>query len=93
MNCKQGDLAVIVRALPGAERHIGKVIECREMFTSHSWLVPASFAPHIAVLDAHLRPIRDNPGDDETLTWASKPEAERVPALSEFAHAQRWPKP
>lgn len=41
-----------------------------------SWMVKQAF-----LLDSWLRPIRDQPGDDETLTWAGKPEhvAPRAP--------------
>ena len=32
---------------------------------------------HIAE-DRYLKPIRDQPGEDETLTWAGKPEQEGI---------------
>ena len=39
----------------------------RKIISTHGTLINI-------VPDSFLRPIRDNPGDDETLTWAGKPE-------------------
>lgn len=80
MNCKPGDLAVIVRAFTAWE-HVGKIVrvvrltridgdECwktdPELFTLDGrW---------IAWTDAHLRPIRDSDGEDEMLRIAGKPQ-------------------
>ena len=84
MNCKPGDLAVIVRSSAGNE---GRMVQCLRLATSQE-LEEANFAPlptwvldqplptvlgavvHMA-RDEALRPIRD-PGDDatdETLLW------------------------
>ena len=92
MNCKPGDLAVIVRG--GFEEVIG--ILCRVTSSSDTdkdgdfcWLVRTQRAvpwfdadDPLSVIhgrngfvpDAWLRPIRDQPGEDETLSWAGKPQ-------------------
>lgn len=85
MNCKPGDLAVIVRSMAGNE---GKIVRCVRLADS-SEAKEAGFdmRPEVWVLekplmtrlgfpaslcyDAHLRPIRD-PGDDavdESTAW------------------------
>ncbi|MDI4633310.1 hypothetical protein J7U46_09650 [Pelomonas sp. V22] len=80
MNCKPGDLAVVVRGYPA--KNVGKVVRVSRInplvskqygepiwdSDDDSWMWP----------DSTLLPIRDNDGEDETLTWAGKPEA--VPA-------------
>ena len=89
MNCKQGDLAVIVRSIAGNE---GKIVRCLELDPAHHFLSPAlevsvrpawrvdrllpawSGCTHSFVADCNLRPIRGDEGDDETLAWAGKPE-------------------
>ena len=87
MNCKQGDLAIVVRALdPRVNHHIGMVIRCASLTYSHDgvpcWRLETPVKDNryrwgavlLAVADHDLRPIRDNPGEDETLTWAPKRE-------------------
>jgi hypothetical protein len=81
MNCKQGDLAVIVKVLnPKNSQIIGKIVRCIEPVVSWDniagWAVdpPLSFA--IGVADENLRPIRDNDGEDETLQWSPVPTKE-----------------
>lgn len=82
MRCRVGDLAVYV----GTSRaHIGKVVRCvrlaDEMEFSFryrdgkpAWDVePDLLGNNTAVYDEALRPIRDQPGEDETITWAGKP--------------------
>lgn len=87
MNCKPGDLAVIVKSFAGNE---GKIVRCLRLATE-SEIKEADFRPmpiwvidrplrttwgfHRALAaDEFLRPIRPSEGDDETLTWAGKPE-------------------
>ena len=86
MNCKPGDLAVIVRSFAGNE---GKIVRCIEVVQSHDfsglsvlggprWLIDRPVPLLLCgftrtVADAALRPIRPNDGEDETLTWAGKP--------------------
>jgi hypothetical protein len=92
MNCKPGDLAVVVP--PYADRSLlgcfvsvvriappkpfhsrGGVLYDPGMPGGPGWIVDAT-GPNFpaAVADSCLRPIRDNDGEDETLTWAGKPE-------------------
>lgn len=102
MNCKPGDLAIIVnaKANPSLNGRIVKVLRRAvpgEIFVmdgvgvrlredrAKSWIVesdrpmPFLSSPRVLftktrpVQDAHLRPIRDNDGEDETMTWAGKP--------------------
>jgi hypothetical protein len=90
MNCRKGDLAVIVRSYAGNE---GKIVRCVRLHASQThdlsglpfglslgprWVVdrplPDAFGrPVFAVADACLRPIRDQPGEDETLRIAGLP--------------------
>jgi hypothetical protein len=102
MNCKQGDLAVMV----GGKSNRGKLVEVLKSAPLGEFSLPcgqrvlgggeigdwvirslAGATLHIrnefnvvmlcefaAQNDRYLRPIRDNPGADETLTWAGKPE-------------------
>lgn len=88
MNCKQGDLAVIVKSRSGNE---GLIVECVEFLPrclmrlpngsieeAKVWRVDrplrkftGKFDPYIR--DSSLRPLRDNPGPDESLLWAPVP--------------------
>lgn len=88
MNCKPGDLAVVVRSIAGNE---GLVLTClrlateSEMRDGYYWrgLAPMWVTDRVSrnniggsdalMPDALLRPIRDQPGEDETLTWAEVP--------------------
>jgi hypothetical protein len=88
MNCKQGDLAVIVRSHAGNE---GKLVRCLELIGLRCWfeadgsvstlwtwridtpLFNAEGELFPDIADDQLRPIRPGEGDDETLSWAGKP--------------------
>lgn len=87
MNCKPGDLAVIVRSTDG--QAVGRFVECLQMDGNHSEFGPiwrvrtegrgivtihGTLAIVLHMPDAWLRPIRPDEGEDETLTWAGKPE-------------------
>lgn len=82
MNCKQGDLAVIVNG-----RSAGSIRVCVERYDGPwqeseycpGWRLDRPIVGSDGRLwffraDMHMRPIRDNDGDDESLTWAGKPE-------------------
>jgi hypothetical protein len=89
MNCKPGDLAVIKNHIEGigyngriveVVGYCGTVAAWRDCW----WVKPLGWAPPLSSCelsvagdflfpDSLLRPIRDNPGADETLTWAGKP--------------------
>lgn len=83
MNCKQGDLAIIVRA-PLDPNFIGKIVTCVKIDNQFpdSWQTePTLFGMDgalVVICDRGMRPIRDNPGQDETLTWAPVPKKESV---------------
>ncbi len=83
LNCKPGDLAVIVSAKDA--RNIGKIIEVLELLDfsfGPAWTFKGGVpdAERRMVMDYCLRPIRDPGGDavDETLTWLPVPELERA---------------
>lgn len=74
-NCKPGDLAVVVRVTNEDIRpFLGRVLRCVRLSTSRPdcWFTEPELTPRTAVYDGALRPIRDQPGADETLTWADK---------------------
>lgn len=86
MNCKPGDLAVIVQA--DNKANLGKMVVVREFVPdaefidgpcADAWTFdgPVMFGVSGArvkrIQDYKLRPLRDSDGEDETLTWAGKP--------------------
>lgn len=93
MNCKKGDMAIVVKSVCGNE---GKIVTCLELIDDIQWIkgdLPDGVEPGwiidtelIAydgsksnfIKDSALRPIRDQPGEDETLTWAPVPHKETV---------------
>jgi hypothetical protein len=94
MNCKNGDIAVIVRVDRRTEHLLGVIVRVLERrtraglpggkaYTHMAWLVelPRPMANCTGEISARqrcpdscLRPIRDNPGEDETLQWADLPQ-------------------
>ena len=89
MNCKQGDLAIIVRTA-GSGVTLGMVVTCVKLIGAakfvgytclfETWLIDPPL-PSIkdGILtcycpDAWLKPIRDQDGEDEMLRIAGKPE-------------------
>lgn len=85
MNCKPGDLAVIVK--PGSSMHnLGRLVHVLHALNSNDWWVEVVggmahgywagntvFVKVGIVEDHRLRPIRDQSGDDESLTWKKVP--------------------
>lgn len=85
MNCKEGDLAVYVGKL--SPRDVGAIVTCvrflgvRRVLDGSNALVwevtpPLRYTEATRkdwISDCSLRPIRDNPGQDETLSWAPVP--------------------
>jgi hypothetical protein len=88
MNCKPGDLAVIVRSYAENE---GRIVRCVRLvnYLWNNMLGGAHVLPTWEidqcltnpdgrlirlVPDNQLRPIRPSDGEDETLTWAGKPQ-------------------
>lgn len=85
MRCKAGDLAVTVGDPSG--RFNGMIVTCVRFAGSipcgtHSdyWeidrILSGCKAPYVS--DSKLRPLRDNPGQDETLQWAPAPKKEKA---------------
>ena len=78
MNCKQGDLAVIVRS-DTAPEYIGRIVKLGpatdiSFYNIPGWRVdgPPISGRYWCIADRCVRPIRDQPGDDETLAWSGK---------------------
>lgn len=90
MNCKPGDLAVYVGADLGLRGRFVTVVEedafVTSVFGRKFWIVDPPLprddrrGDALAVDDLVLRPIRDNDGQDETLTWAGLPNKQEQPA-------------
>ncbi len=87
MNCKQGDLAIIVRSRAGNE---GKVLTCLRLATSSEcksesvawsgpvWVtdadIPDTWGETTRLYpDERLRPLRDSDGEDEVLRLVGRP--------------------
>lgn len=84
MNCKEGDLAIVIRNHNG---HTGTVLRCvklhPETIIGATWITDQTRVNLVGKssnlwFDRDLRPLRDNPGEDESLTWC--PRKEPVPA-------------
>jgi len=92
MNCKQGDLAIVVRSDAG---NAGKIVTCIRLLNGFRHIAPDGSVSNdiwqidrpligwggevsCEISDMQLRPLRD-PGDDatdETLTWLPVPHKE-----------------
>jgi hypothetical protein len=88
LNCKQGDLAVVVRSAAGNE---GAIVTCLRLIpdwtrwgadgrlrTGPAWETDRQFVKVTGVVDcivadAHLRPLRDSDGEDEVLRLVGRP--------------------
>lgn len=90
MNCKPGDLAVIVRSLDSPEA-IGSLVKCVSFLSglrNPSWQLDRKVADDKLrdgklirgdwFADKCLRPIRDQDGEDEMIRIAGKPNKEKV---------------
>ena len=79
MNCKQGDLAVIVRG-SAFQKYIGHVVQCVTLRCTDPamWAIDRSLdgdqIAWIMVPDSCLRPLRDSDGEDEMLRIKGKPQ-------------------
>jgi hypothetical protein len=85
MNCKQGDVAIIVSASQGRAEYIGKILTCirfvgigRYAATSRFndfWAtdLPQPFGVNVHVSDSILRPLRDSDKQDEMLRITGLP--------------------
>lgn len=80
MNCKPGDLAIIVGSRSNPECN-GIIVMIDRYAGDKCWYVRGKLIEEYArihglglkLFDARLRPIRDNPGEDEMLRIAGKP--------------------
>ena len=88
MNCKLGDVAIVVNSIRG---NLGKVVMCLEYVGLVRWLnndgssvecptwkTDTDFNNPLPIFtyliaDDQLRPLRDTDGTDETLEWAGVP--------------------
>ena len=84
MNCKQGDLAIGVRVSAAANDWvIGRIVLCEQLRIVRGfsgWMIEGQIVSpdshnfdYAWVADHCLRPLRDQPGDDETLEWSGLP--------------------
>jgi hypothetical protein len=73
MNCKPGDLAVVLCPLHEM-RFFGKIVQTIRFVNGDYWEVDPPLDNFKGVYDNWLRPIRDNDGEDEILRIAGKPE-------------------
>ena len=77
LNCKPGDLAVIVGGVcPQFFGHVVTVIKRCDVYPD-SWDTDPpkyldGFRLPMSIADKTLRPIRDNDGEDETLQWVPR---------------------
>lgn len=89
MNCKPGDMAIVISSTAGNE---GKIVQCLRLASRKEiddcnfeagegpvwWITPALVGRFGRLVnmgpDKRLKPIRDQDGEDETLTWAGKPQ-------------------
>lgn len=84
MNCRPGDLAVLVR--PEDPRNLGALVLvvrhtdlhgiwlCEALQNMWFWDAPLRPGERGFAADEALRPLRDSDGDDETLAWAPNPQ-------------------
>ena len=86
MNCREGDLAVTVSARH-TPRRIGWIVCCVRLVPVGYYHEPSDqeangYGTWIVVdgreswlhADSRLRPIRDTDGEDESFSWAGKPQ-------------------
>ena len=86
MNCKPGDMAIVVSSRMGNE---GKVVTCLKLrpysnlllgpvweTDNHSilsWTLSGGYEKLNTIPDCLIRPLRDSDGTDETLSWIDVP--------------------
>lgn len=81
MNCKPGDLAIVLRANETPE-HVGKILTVVRLHNGDwpepHWLTEPEFLHScgnpLVFADSDLRPLRPDEGEDEILRIAGHPE-------------------
>ncbi len=79
MRCRVGDLAVVTEIEDAGTRFLGQILTVTRLSNNYpdAWQTePRLYAPNgriYDIADGCLRPIRDQPGQDETLTWKALP--------------------
>lgn len=79
MNCKQGDLAIVIAA-PAMPEHIGKIVRCLEWveWVTGEWVWEIDLklpgVLHVVARDEHLHPLRGDSQTDATPRAANVPE-------------------
>ena len=78
MRCKVGDLCLIVRTARKHAHLIGRfttVLAPASLHPAADWQIDVIVPGYdfVEIRDKDLLPIRDQPGTDETLTWAGLP--------------------
>lgn len=96
MNCKLNDLAIVVRSALGTStglvlrcvrlspasglRNLDGSFEYGPVWETDNYGLALCGNNHNLWMDSDLRPLRDEPGVDETLLWAGLPQEQGVPA-------------
>lgn len=90
MNCRPGDVAMVVRVGPGMKWALGRVVRvtCLHL-VAHvpTWeleepLVSPNVYKFTLAEDCCLRPLRHHPEDDESLAWVGRPTAGRPQGMA-----------
>lgn len=83
MKFKRGDLAIIVKTHPTHAQHLGRIVELtRKSRCYGTGVIGWETIPQLKSMRGYdlifsepcLRPIRDQPGEDEMIRIAGKPE-------------------
>jgi len=83
LNCKQGDLAIVIRSNKG---FIGKIVKCLSLARCNpltgeaGWFTEPKLGGYHCIVDSALRPIRDSNETDEILRIVGKPIKNKVKA-------------
>lgn len=75
MNFKVGELAIVVGCYADPQ-FIGRIMTLKKRHvteTGVAWEMEEDLGGYLGIAEQHLRPIRDQPGEDETLTWVPVP--------------------
>ena len=78
LRCKPGDLVVVVKVHPSLSELLGRICTVLTFRADGVWTTDLKYEDYTLLVgsDEHFRPLRDNPGQDETLQWAPVPHKE-----------------